>query len=358
MRLIKDILILISFFCLSAGTYYGGAKFHVPWYGSNDFSEYYKMTVAPFENSAEAPFAYRVLTPTIAHYIHKYEIFYDSKSTPFKDYYFIQGADTYMSSVLGAMIFTNYIFLAIGAFFTYKSILINLKGGGFMGQIVALGIPSLSFLTLSTVVHGYAGLTEGVTIFFISLLCYLAITNRLILFTGFCFLSVLQRELVPLILLLYVSTLPRLERKVAFVFSSSLAFSLYFLIKFYFQIPGNEHQTQISELVHNLLNFSLSKEFLFQGILANNITIFVLLLSVALDCNNTKPFFPYIFICIVLLILGVATGIGNNVGRILNMTTPILLLGIAEAINFVQTCKGGNHARIESLQKEAIDINP
>lgn len=337
MRIIKDLLILISFFCLSAGVFYGGAKFHVPWYGANDFDAYYKMTAEPFNNSATAPFAYRVLTPTIAHFVEKSEIFYDSKITPYKNHYLFHDGQTYRPSTLSALIFSNYIFFALAAFFLYKTFSALLGSENIRDRMIALGSPSLLFLSLSTVVHGYAGLTEGGSIFFVSILCYFMVKNRLFLFFVFSVLSVLQRELIPLVLLMYTLFSSQFPNRLNFAIVSLGAFLLYFAVKAYFQIPGNEHQTQAVSLLSNILSFSINKEFFLQAVLANNIPIFLALAAIAVGHRNLKPFIPFVLTFIMLATLGIATGIGNNVGRILNLTTPLLLIGVALAIPQKQT---------------------
>lgn len=337
MRIAKDLLILISFFCLSAGVYYGGAKFHVPWYGASDFDAYYKMTAEPFNNAANAPFAYRVLTPTIAHFVEKSGFFYDSKITPYKNHYLSYNEQNYRPSTLSALIFTNYIFFALAAFFLYKTFSAVLGSENIRDRVIALGAPSLLFLPLSTVVHGYAGLTEGGSIFFISILCYLVAKNKLLLFFAFSVLSVFQRELIPLILLIYILFSSQLSNRLNFTAVSLGAFLLYFAIKAYFQIPGNEHQTQAISLLSNILSFSIDKEFFLQAVLANNVPIFVALAAIVVGHRNLKPFIPFVLTCIVLATLGIATGIGNNLGRILNLATPLLLIGVALTIRQKET---------------------
>jgi len=328
----KDILILIAYFALSAGVYYAGAKFHVPWYGGSDFNQYYQMTLDPFENSAQSPWAYRLMVPALAHFIHESGVFYDSKLTPYKDHFLSHMGVDYEPSILSAIIFTNYIFFALAAFFTYKSSKIIFVQYNVMDQIMPIMLPSLIFLSLSTTVHGYAGLTEGGSLFLISLLCYLLLKNNLVLFSLTCFASILSRELIPLILLVYVFFGSAQKRRFNFIIVSLLAFILYFVLKSYFQIPGNEHQTELNSLIVNLLTFSVNKEFFMQALLANNIPIFVGILVVSCGVKDLKPFIPFAIITTILIFLGIATGIGGNVGRIINLTTPILIIGLAEII--------------------------
>jgi hypothetical protein len=326
----KDFLILIAFLTLSAGVYYAGAKFHVPWYGGNDFKQYYQMTLNPLNNNSQSPWAFRLIVPMLAHLILKSGMFYESGITPYKDHYLNHMGIDYEPSILSAIIFTNYIFLALAAFFIYKSTKLIFDQAEYTDKVMPVMMPSLLFLSFSTTVHGYAGLTEGGSLFFISFLCFLALKNNLILFIFTCFLSIFNRELIPLIMLIYVFFSSAQKRRPYFVITSILAFTIYFTLKSYLQIPGNEHQTDMNSLISNVLTFSVNKEFFMQAILANNIPIFVGVLIIFYGVRNLKPFIPYAIIIIILFILGIATGIGYNVGRILNLATPILIIGLAE----------------------------
>ncbi len=333
----KDLLMIMAFFSMSAGVYYAGAKFHIPWFGGNDFEQYYQMTLYPFDNNALSPWAYRVMLPSIAHLIYKFGLFYEPNRTPYKDNYLSFDGIDYEPSVLSAIIFTNYIFLAFAAFFIYKSIKIMFDQASLRDGLTPVILPSLIFLSLSTTVHGYAGLTEGGTFFLVSFLIYLVLKNNLFLFSLMCFASILCRELIPLVLFVYILFSSVHERRLKFLIFAALAFIFYFIMKSYLQIPGNESQTDFPSLIANILTFSVTKEFFMQAILANNIPIFVVLLAISNGFKNLKPFLPFIAVIIILTFLGIAAGIGNNVGRILNIATPLLIIGLAEMVCKVKT---------------------
>jgi len=337
----RDVFALLAFFALSAGVFYAGAKFHVPWFGGNDFSQYYLMTVNPFENGAEAPWAYRMLVPTTAHFVHKYGIFYDFQMTPFKDRYLLAEGTQYDASILHAIIFTNYVFIALAAFSVYKATQVAFSRSERQEKWLPMLLPSLLFLSLSTSVHGYAGLTEGGALFMVAVLCYLAMANRLLLFSLVCSASTLGRELVPLVLLVYVLSVAKQSRRSSFAIVSFLSFVLYFLVRSLLGFEGNEHQTDVSSLVSNVLEFRISRDFVFQAILANNTPFFVLLAALALGVVILRPFLPYLLVTLTLFMIGIASDIGNNVGRILNLATPILILGVAEFIRLSGRGDGG-----------------
>jgi len=329
MRSIKEnFLVIAAFMALSAGVYYSGAKFHVPWFGSNDFNQYYMMVSDPFDNDALSPWAYRIFSTTVAHYVHQSGFFYDSAITPYKEYYVSHNSVDYDPSILSALIFTNYLFFTIAAFFLYKSIRLVFDDVELEDVTTSFLLPSLIFLSLSTVVHGYAGLTEGAGVFFVSILLYLYLKNYLILFFVVSVVSVTSRELVPLILILYLLVSSGTQRS-KYLITSGIAFASYFAMRFLFQIPGNEYQTNPSSLIENILNFELSKDFFMQAILANNITFFTVLLIISHGLKGIRCFLPYMLAISILTVLGIATGIGNNVGRILNLALPLLVIGLA-----------------------------
>ncbi|MFM2075067.1 MAG: hypothetical protein RJB34_1372 [Pseudomonadota bacterium] len=338
-KIFKDVIILISFFCASAGIYYVNAKFHVPWHGSNDFEQYYKMTLTPLDNDAPSPFGYRLFTPTVASYVLKSGLYYNSKINPYKEHYLNHNDVTYDPTVLGALIFTNYIFFSFAAFFIYKIFSIILEKKIPINQIVSLGAPFLLFLSFSTVAHGYTGLTEGGTLFFIAMLCYFYLSKQFILFLIAAFCSILQRELIPFILLIYIIS-DEPQKNIKFIMASFFAFLMYFVFRSQVVLEGNENQTQLLSMLDHITNFKIDKEFLMQAVLANNLILYVTLLCFVLPFRNLKYFIPFLTVSLSLFLLGIATGIGNNVGRILNMATPILLIGIAKLIN--QTEKMGD----------------
>jgi hypothetical protein len=327
-RIKVNFLAIAAFLALSAGLYYSGAKFHVPWFGGNDFQQYYMMVTNPFDNDALSPWAYRIFPTTIAHYVHQSGFFYESNLTPFKEHYVSYNGVDYDPSVLSALIFTNYLFFTIAAFFLYKSIKLIFEEVELEDVTTSFFLPSLIFLSLSTGVHGYAGLTEGAALFFVSILLYLYLKNYLILFFVANIISVTSRELVPLILIFYLLVSPGTQRA-KYLITSGIAFTTYFAMRLLLQIPGNEHQTNPSSLIENLLNFELTKDFFMQAMLANNITFFAVLLLVLHGLKGIRCFAPYMLAISILTVLGIATGIGNNVGRILNLALPLLVIGLA-----------------------------
>jgi hypothetical protein len=92
--------------------------------------------------------------------------------------------------------------------------------------------------------------------------------------------------------------------------------------------PGYEGHLEPKSWIENLSNISLNFSFLFQGIFSVGvfgILIVLLIYSKRIrDFYNNKYLFGITLTIFSLYILGLMTGIGNNIGRILSSITPII----------------------------------
>ena len=329
----KNILIFLAYFFISLGIFYSGSKYHIPWYGSGDFANYSLMTTKPFDNDVQAAFAYRFITPTAAHYIYRYGLFYAPEKTPFKDNYSKQNEVFYDPSSLAALIFTNYLFLTLAAVFTYITITKKIKKNDLVADTIALGLPILIYLSFSTIAHGFNGLTEGGSLFFISLLAYLFHEKKLIIFGTFVLLSVWQREVIPIIIFVYILFAPVKIKKYAYLILSLTAFISYLIIrKKFWPLPGSEDQLIFTAFYKNFFLLGFSKEFFFQGILANNLIFFVFFSYIILGLKNIKFLFPYIMVVLIMIPICIGIGSSNGIARILNIASPLLVLCLGELL--------------------------
>jgi len=333
MKKLKHNLVTILFYIvISSGVFYSSAKFHIPWYGANDFSVYHDMIKKPLSNNSESPYGYRILTPTIAHFIEKSGIFYKTFNSPFRDEFFEYKNKRYEPNILDALIFTNFILIIFSMFILYKTYeayyyIENIKNHNFIFLLMPIGL----LLSTSTIVHGLNGLTEGGSLFFISLCCLLIARKNIILFSIIVFLGMLQRELVPLVVLVYCVFIC----KYRFALISLLAFMAYFIFRSFHPLVGFEEQLSLNAFVQNIKNLNITKEFFLQVILSNNIVISLLIIYFFgnMDLKKVKYLLPFTMVFSMLLLISIGTGIGNNAGRILNMATPILLLAIPRLLS-------------------------
>jgi hypothetical protein len=333
MMVVKKVATLVVLFFLGLGVFFVGSKFNVPWYGSNDFKHYGPMVEAPLSAESKAPWGYRVLTPAVAHVIWQSGFYYQPGRTPFKEAFTEYEGRNHRASVLGALIFTNFLFLVLAAFFLVETFKIGQKAPDDMqSSLTRILLASSLFLAFSTAVFGMAGLTEGGTLLFICLLAYLHRSGNFEWFVLVMLLSIAQRELISVVMAVYLLAQGwRINTRYWFV--SALAFAGYMLVRELFPLPGNEAQVQLSAQLLQLASFSLTREFLLQGILSNNIVWGLLLLVLLYRRQSIKHFMPYFSVVAVLLALGVGSGIGPNVGRIINMALPLFLLAIHDVLS-------------------------
>ena len=159
------------------------------------------MVGHPFDGKVGSPWGYRILTPQFSYLVAKSGVYYEPKEGPFKEYYEEYNGLNYKSP-LYPLIFTNFIFFVLAAFIIFKSVE-KIYSSPFE-LFLLQGIVGLFFLSFSTVVHGISGLTEGGSIFFIALLNYFLINNNKLYFAIFAVLSIFQRELIPIFMLIYI----------------------------------------------------------------------------------------------------------------------------------------------------------
>jgi len=110
-----------------------------------------------------------------------------------------------------------------------------------------------------------------------------------------------------------------------------LCFILYIIIRVViFPTDGGEAQINIKNLIHNLINVNFDISLIRQGILS--ITSLIILLFFILinnryyDLIKDKMTFSLIMSIFILFIVGLMSGIGNNIGRIVSSMTPIIVL--------------------------------
>ncbi len=331
MTIKKIFLIFLAYFFISLGIFYSASKYHIPWYGSDDFANYSLMTTKPFNNNVQAAFAYRFITPTTAHYIYKFGLFYAPEKTPFKDHFSIQNGIFYDPFSLAALIFTNYLFLTLSAVFTYITITKKIKKNDLASNALAIGLPVLIYLSFSTIVHGYNGLTEGGSLFFISLLTYLFYEKKLIIFGFFALLSVWQREVIPIIMFIYILFAPIKTKKYIYLIISFIAFMSYVIIrKKFWPLPGSEDQLILTAFYNHFFQLGFNKEFFLQGILANNLIFFLFFSYIILGIKNIKFLVPYIMVILLMIPICIGIGASNGIARILNIASPLLIICLSE----------------------------
>lgn len=92
----------------SYGLFYFSYKYYIPWYGGNDFAEYYHIYLVPLNLHVEpAPFVCRQISAVLTNLVVQNHIFYPEKIS-FQD-------PQYSQQVFFAALFINWIFLVLAA---------------------------------------------------------------------------------------------------------------------------------------------------------------------------------------------------------------------------------------------------
>jgi hypothetical protein len=321
-NLFRHAIIIGSYFILGIGIYYSGAKFNVPWFGANDYAQYSEMVAKPFQNNIGAPWGYRVFTPTIAYFIEKTGLYYEPQQSPYKEYYKEYNRIQHDKS-LYPLIFTNYIFIVL----TLYVILITVEKfyRGNFEKILLYGIIGLFFLSFSTILHGVSGLTEGASLFFISLLNYLFLNDKKIYFALLTILSIFQRELIPVIFFIYILFYDK-KNKLPFLIFCTISFTLYLSLRNIYPLIGFENQLDALESLKILINYKFSIDF-FKVIIASlNLPIFIFTILVLIGVRDFRNFLPLVISYGLLIPFCISMGIGNNTGRILNLLIPLFFV--------------------------------
>ena len=133
---------------------------------------------------------------------------------------------------------------------------------------------------------------------------------------------------------IFFDTSKKMNDKKYYLIASAFSFLFYFFIREIFQISGNEHQVNLDLIIVNLLpNIQgiFSKEFFLQSILSQNLVITAFLVFFATIIFNKDYliiFLPFFMTALMLFLLSLVGGIGNNTGRILSLVSPMLIITI------------------------------
>jgi hypothetical protein len=327
------LLFRLSFFAfLSYGFLYFSYKYYIPDYGGNDFFEYYPMYLHPFNYQvAESSWVYRQLTALAVHVVWKMGIFYDTTiafSTP-----------GYDKHVFFAAIFTNYIALLITALVvTYSAQKICAEKSEAWSILAGI----LCFFCFFVQQGVLTGLTEGISWLLVAVGFLGYVSRSLVPIAVVLCLSVIQRETIPFVFgalgavgLIYHNEARHFNGLVLLLSLSS--FLIYILVRVVLiPIPGNESQLRLLDIMSSLGSWQqkITKDFIFQALLSQNLLILLAgtatALTLARRLGSAAEPLPIptseisVFIAaLTLVLIGFAADIGNNIGRILSILTPL-----------------------------------
>jgi len=328
---------LLFLLLLSYGFVYFSYKWLDPTQVNTDFIQYYGMVQHPLDfHVAPSPWVYRQLTAIIAHVFWRLHIYYPN------DIQFHNAA--YDQRIFFAVLFTNYLAVVAAAWLSTIVVDRELRARHTVSNIFPLFAGMLcffSFLLQTTTITGQA---DGLSWTLIAL-CYLFYERRqLVPFCAVVLISILQREILPLVLLVFTA-IPLLtnrgltgkERKFFTIASawSAASFALYMVVRHIIHAPGNEYQSDPHAMLHELLHFRPGKAYLMQVGMGQNLLLILFILWFMRwrrfrEASQNILTIPVA--CVMLILLSIAANISNNATRMIAMLTPIVAIEITRAL--------------------------
>jgi hypothetical protein len=304
-----------------------------------DFFRYRLMYEHPLDFTVtQAPFVYRQISAVLTYLVYKMGVFFD---TPIAFQ-----TDSETQRLLFAALVVNYTSLLLAA----------LVATALVDRLTERDVPEFSLLagflcllSFYAPVDVITGLTDGVAWLLIASLFYLyLVENRWLLAILFA-VAVLQRETVFVIFgsiaLFRLAVHPPSRGYNWFVLLAAAAGAMAYLVmrKLLFPAAGHRVQLDFAAWPMNFLTFRWTGDVAREGILAQNVVFICLGTAAVLRLlgRRLSPWLPVACVAFLALwLLGMATLIGNSLGRITAELTPLIaalsavqLADIEEAIS-------------------------
>ena len=325
---------LLGFIAICGYLYYC-YKFGSPDLGNNDFYRYQEMVERPFDLSAtSAPFVLRQIPTFVAYLFYKCGIFYDTKTN--LDLILPGAIET--KKVFFALILSNTLAAAASFAVALAYIRQKAQNNDILVSFSYLGIMLSYFYFPFSIV---APLTYGWGWLASAILAIGLLDKRLLMICCGCLMALFSRESI-LIFSLALSMFAWAgfgRRDVFYVQSAGMVAvaCAMLLVMRIFLVHGYEHQFGLQSVVTNILSFSPTREFLFQGLIPQAIFI-VLLLSLSKKHGSYALALFLAIIPVILVVIGAGiTTPGRVIGETLPFYAIIFLLAKIGGLVTVQT---------------------
>jgi hypothetical protein len=314
------------------GMLYFSYKYDIP---DVDYFDYYNMYQKPLDiEQAQAPFVYRQLGAVVTNVIYKSGLYYPN-AISFADPRFSQ-------RIFFSALLSNYIALLLTA--VVVGAIVDRKAGKVLLLPPIIG-GLLCFSSFFTQVSIITGLNDGWGWFLAAVGFYGYTIRRLSLVVPVLLVSIFQREVLPTVFfvwscvdLLFVSRQKKRDRFYVFAAAASVLSLLGYVLmrKVLIPVAGYAEQLDLRSILSSILNIHPSKELIMQGVVSQNIYfifVSVVLLLVALRKQrliSTDNFLMNTGLVqatcalLVILLIGLAAGIENDIGRYGAIITPIV----------------------------------
>jgi hypothetical protein len=325
--------VAIDFFwvlSLTLALFYHNYKHKVVHIGNGDYGAYLNIAKSPFNPLAtDEPFNQRQFTPVLARLVVETGIYYPT--------FVLHTSNEEEQRYFFAFMLVNYIGLL-----SMFMLLLNMLNFYFPELSYFERMFSLSLIigSMGFLFSGLSFMTEGWTYFFNLLLFYAFLKKRWWWFFIFGLISIFQRETTILfsigffgmLLLLtwfYQQRSLKTKTEIKWLLTSLTLLSVYIVLKkvyFHSIEGGNQDQLSMMKGIFNLYSFYPSGEWVKQLLFTQWIFGFLFLGDYFFygQKNEWRTMnLAFLFASVFLILVGIFTGIGPNIGRILSSLTPI-----------------------------------
>lgn len=327
---------------LSSGLFYFTYKFYQPARGGTDYFQYYRTYLHPLDlHAAMSPYVYRQLSAVVTNLIYRFGPYYNPQI------FFTQPG--YDQRVFFAALLTNYLALT-GCAAVTAMVTERLRPGA--APAVPLFAGALCYLSFFAQENGIGPITDGMAWLLMAIGVFGYVSRSLPTIGVVLALSIVERETIPLMIGAIAGAHLAMTREqwrfnTSVVVMCGVAFALYLGMRMIWA-PAGGHETQTNALLAfaHWQALLFSREVIFQGYLSQNLLI---LLGISLAWRwggrwggrgHAPPLPPRINRLIaglfaaaaVLVFTAFAARIGDNVGRVLAMLTPLAASLLALAL--------------------------
>ena len=296
-------------------------KFYQPRFGGADYQHYVKMYLDPLSQEVQNPFRTRKISAFITYLVARTGVYYPAD---------IAYAPPLVSQrIFFSALLSNYLALVATAtvcsYITRQRGLVAIMGG----TLVLLG-----FGTLNSVL---TGLTEGWAWLLVALGFYFYSRGKFAALWAVVLISALQRETIPILFGVFAlvdwwqmrrTDPPAAKARMVTCAICALSFGFYLALRAFDAGTGPaSQQLTLPMMVHSIARFRLNNEWIFRVIVSQNLFFLgaFLLICLRKAKQPAMPYLAHISACIVVFTAcGLLAGINDNVGRILQVLTPVV----------------------------------
>jgi hypothetical protein len=342
-----------ALFCLLGyGLFYFSYKAFITGGDTGDFRFYEAMIQHPLDfHATESPFVYRQLTAISANLIGRSHFFYRSSSpSPLSLSAQRLMFDLMLTNFLGVLLTASVVAAFMDRWLEFRSEIVPL----FAGLLCFFSF----YLQDTTISPGADGLSWTLLA-----VCFYAFKGRQrILFAVVCSLSIIQREILPILFCVFAAVElvrhrgQKIDRFQWFVLGwSGLCLAGYFSIRRLVRAPGFEEQTDVRHALHVFQTLPLDRHYFMQVFVSQNLLAVVVILWAILYMRHrqtSREMVPILASFTALLSVTVVTNIGYTAGRILAILTPVICIEIVQIMVRLE-CNTAPTQKVELSKVEA-----